>query len=41
MKKAFVGFVIVSCLFANVSFAEFSDVQNTHWAYNSINKMQN
>ena len=40
MKKAILSFVISGCLLTNMSFAEFSDVATTHWAYPAINKMQ-
>lgn len=41
MKKTIIGLAVASCLMTNISFAEFSDVSSSHWAYSSIEKMQN
>lgn len=40
MKKIIVKLAIAGCLINNMSFATFSDVSDTHWAYSSIEKMQ-
>ncbi len=41
MKKIIIGTLVVGTLMMNTSMAVFSDVPDTHWAYNAIEKMQN